>query len=169
LKGVFTRLLAVVRRIPRGRVATYGQVAALAGLPRYARHVGYALHAQPAGTPLPWHRVVNARGGISVRPWDGGAETQRLRLEAEGVQFDARGRVPLERYGWKRAGGTRNAVRPDPVARRSAAAQRLAAPRRSATARRLAAPRRSATARRLAAPRRASTARRRLDPPRRLG
>ena len=151
MTGVFARLLAVVRRIPRGRVASYGQVAVLAGLPRYARHVGYALHALPAGTPLPWHRVVNARGGISVRPWDGGAETQRMRLEAEGVQFDARGRVPLERYGWKRAGRTRQAARPDPVARRSATA------------------RGPATARRLAAPRRGSTARRRLDPPRRLG
>jgi methylated-DNA-protein-cysteine methyltransferase-like protein len=119
LTGVFSRILAVVRRIPHGRVATYGQVAALAGLPRHARHVGYALHGLPAGTPLPWHRVLNARGGISLRPWDGGADTQRLRLAAEGVRFDARGRVPLDRYGWRPAG------RPRPASRRLARSRRL--------------------------------------------
>ena len=90
-----------MRRIPRGRVASYGQVARLAGLEHYARHVGYALHALPDGSPVPWHRVVNARGGISLRPWGGAAETQALRLAAEGVEFDARGRVPLERFGWQ--------------------------------------------------------------------
>ena len=100
MSAIFTRLIAVVRRIPRGRVASYGQVAALAGLPRYARHVGYALHALPEATPVPWHRVVNARGGISLRPWGGGAETQALRLAAEGIEFDARGRVPHERF-WR--------------------------------------------------------------------
>jgi len=111
LSRVFTRLIAVVRRIPRGRVASYGQVASIAGLPRYARQVGYALHALPEGSPVPWHRVVNARGGISLRPWGGGAETQALRLGAEGVEFDARGRVPLARFGWRPRG--------TPVARRS--------------------------------------------------
>jgi methylated-DNA-protein-cysteine methyltransferase-like protein len=124
--GVFARLLAVVRRIPRGRVASYGQVARLAGLPRHARHVGYALHALPEGTPLPWHRVVNARGGISLRPWSsegGGAETQRLRLAAEGIRFDGRDRVPMERYGW-RPPGARNAV-----ARTRAASSRARPPR----------------------------------------
>jgi len=99
--AVFARILAVVRRIPRGRVATYGQVARLAGLPRYARQVGYALHGQPPGTPLPWHRVINARGAISLRAIDGADETQRLRLEAEGVAFGAGGRVPLERFQWR--------------------------------------------------------------------
>src|SRR5438132_13236024 len=59
---VFSRILRVVARIPRGRVATYGQVARLAGLPNHARHVGWALHGLPAGTPVPWHRVINARG-----------------------------------------------------------------------------------------------------------
>ncbi len=98
---VFARILAVVRRIPRGRVATYGQVARLAGLPRYARHVGYALHGQPPGTPLPWHRVINARGAISLRGLDGSGETQRLRLEAEGVAFGAGGRVRLESFQWR--------------------------------------------------------------------
>jgi len=98
---VFARILAVVRRIPRGRVATYGQVARLAGLPRHARHVGYALHGQPPGSPLPWYRVINARGAISLRGMDGAGETQRLRLETEGVAFGAGGRIPLERFQWR--------------------------------------------------------------------
>ena len=99
---VFARILAVVRRIPRGRVASYGQVARMAGLPRHARHVGYALHGLPTGSPIPWHRVINARGAISLRGMDlGAADTQRLRLENEGVRFDVRGRVSFERHGWK--------------------------------------------------------------------
>ena len=104
MSEVFSRLLAVVRRIPRGRVASYGQVATLAGLPRYARHVGYALYALPEGTPLPWHRVVNARGAISLRGFGGAAETQAIRLAGEGIEFDARGRVNLERFGWRPRG-----------------------------------------------------------------
>ena len=99
----YARVYAVVRRIPRGRVATYGQVAALAGRPRHARLVGYALHALPDRTTVPWHRVVNAEGRISVRRTAPAAGlTQRLLLEREGVRFDARGRVSLERFGWRR-------------------------------------------------------------------
>jgi methylated-DNA-protein-cysteine methyltransferase-like protein len=97
---VFPRLLEVVRKIPRGHVATYGQVAALAGLPRHARHVGYALHALADGSPLPWHRVVGAGGAIRLRRVDG-AWTQRMRLEREGVTFTPRGRVWLERFAWR--------------------------------------------------------------------
>jgi methylated-DNA-protein-cysteine methyltransferase-like protein len=90
-----------VRRIPRGRVATYGQIAQLAGLGRQARLVGYAMSALPRGTRVPWHRVINAQGAISARRGDPtGALDQRLLLEAEGVRFDPRGRVSLERYGW---------------------------------------------------------------------
>jgi|SRR5439155_2444110 len=100
---VFSRILRAVVRIPRGRVATYGQVARLAGLPNHARHVGWALHGLPSGTPVPWHRVINARGAISLRGLDGAAVTQRLRLEKEGVRFDARDRVSPDRYGWKPA------------------------------------------------------------------
>ncbi len=112
MSAIFTRLLAVVRRIPRGRVASYGQVATVAGLRHYARHVGYALHGLPEGTPLQWHRVVNARGAISLRGFDGAGETQLLRLAAEGVEFDARGRVDLERFGWRpRGSGGRAAAR----------------------------------------------------------
>lgn len=100
--GGYERIYAVVRRIPRGRVATYGQVALLAGLPRQPRMVGYALHALPAATALPWHRVINAQGRVSARAGEpAGSLEQRLRLELEGVRFDARGRVSLDRFGWK--------------------------------------------------------------------
>jgi methylated-DNA-protein-cysteine methyltransferase-like protein len=91
----------VIRRIPRGRVATYGDIARLAGLPRHPRLVGYALHAAPPGARLPWHRVINAQGRISLgRGVLGGDLTQRFRLEAEGVFFGANGRIPLARFRW---------------------------------------------------------------------
>jgi methylated-DNA-protein-cysteine methyltransferase-like protein len=100
--GVHARIHAVVRRIPRGRVATYGQVAALAGLAGKPRLAGYALHALPEGTPLPWHRVLGAGGRLTLVKLDAGAATtQRLRLEREGVRFDARGRVDLAAWGWR--------------------------------------------------------------------
>lgn len=94
------RIYAVVARIPRGRVATYGQVAALAGAPRHARQVGYALHALPAGSSLPWQRVINARGEVSRRSESGWEGFQRQLLEAEGVEL-RNGRVDLERYRWE--------------------------------------------------------------------
>ena len=97
----YQRIYAVVRRIPRGRVATYGQVAALAGLPGHARQVGYALHALPQGTGLPWHRVINAKGEVSRRRRPGDELSQRMRLEQEGVGFDLRGRVALARVRWR--------------------------------------------------------------------
>lgn len=96
----YARIYAVVRRIPRGRVATYGRIAALAGLPGHARQVGYALHALTVSTAVPWQRVINARGAISLRPMTGGI-SQRLLLEQEGVRFDASGRVSLRKYGWR--------------------------------------------------------------------
>ncbi len=101
LSPSYARIYAVVRRIPRGRVATYGQVAALAGLRGHARQVGYAMHALPAGTTVPWHRVINAKGEISRRSQFGEEIHQRLLLEAEDVEFDWRGRVSLRRYGWR--------------------------------------------------------------------
>ena len=95
----------VVRRIPPGRVATYGQVAELAGLAGQARLVGYALHAVADGDArIPWHRVINARGTVSARAvGPGGTVLQRLRLEQEGVRFDGRGRVDLDAYRWQPA------------------------------------------------------------------
>jgi len=82
-------------------VATYGQIAALAGLPGHARQVGYALHSLPKGEDVPWQRVINARGEVSPRS-DGGSEHfQRHLLEEEGVVFNDRGRVRLELARWE--------------------------------------------------------------------
>jgi methylated-DNA-protein-cysteine methyltransferase-like protein len=95
------RIYAVVRDIPRGRVATYGQVAALAGFPGQARLVGYALAALPATVRAPWHRVVNARGRISRRATPGYEAMQRALLEAEGIAFSGDG-IALARWQWRR-------------------------------------------------------------------
>ena len=96
----YQRIYDVVRRIPRGHVATYGQVATLAGLAGQARQVGYALHALPEGSRVPWHRVVNAAGRISLRAVPGAELVQQQLLEREGVRCDAGGRVPLARVRW---------------------------------------------------------------------
>lgn len=91
----------VVRRVPRGRVTTYGTVAREAGLPGHARQVGYAMAALPDDHDVPWHRVINARGEVSARRGGSTFETiQRTLLESEGVRFDARGRIRLEDFGW---------------------------------------------------------------------
>jgi len=102
----YAKIYAVVRRIPRGRVATYGQVAELAGFPGQARQAGYALHALPVSTTVPWHRVLNARGTVSVRA-SGDSLSQRLLLEREGIRFDAAGRIALARYRWQPRAGNR--------------------------------------------------------------
>ncbi len=110
----YERIWAMVRRVPRGRVATYGQIATLAGLDGHARQVGYALHHLPERSDVPWHRVVNAKGEISQRTAGDSHELQRLLLEAEGIDFDARGRLDLARHRWTAAGRSkrsRNAVR----------------------------------------------------------
>ncbi|HEY8020664.1 MAG TPA: MGMT family protein [Thermoanaerobaculia bacterium] len=102
--GPYRKIRAVVARIPRGRVATYGQVATYAGLPGHARQVGTALGCLADGSTLPWHRVINARGEISSRGDLGLHEGfQRHLLEEEGVVFDARGRIDLDRFGWEPA------------------------------------------------------------------
>ena len=98
----YDRIYAVVRRVPPGKVTTYGAVARLAGLPGRARQVGYALAALRDGTSVPWHRVVNAQGKLSlVRAGSPSGITQRLRLTREDVRVDAGDRVSLARYGWK--------------------------------------------------------------------
>ncbi len=95
-------ILAVVARIPKGRVATYGQIARLAGLPGHARLVGYALHALPGHSRVPWHRVVNAEGRISLRSdGSGHDQLQRVLLERESVRFNAQGVISLERFQWQ--------------------------------------------------------------------
>jgi methylated-DNA-protein-cysteine methyltransferase-like protein len=97
--GSHERIFAAVRKIPRGRVCTYGGIATLAGLPGRARLVGYALHRLPANTSVPWHRVVNAAGRIALSERSGSATTQQLRLISEGVVVSA-GRISLRRFGW---------------------------------------------------------------------
>src|SRR3984957_17843355 len=94
-------ICAVIRRIPKGWVATYGQVAAMAGLPRRARLVGHVLqHLDPA-TDIPWHRVVNAKGEVPYPLPRHGSDAFQLRLlEAEGVEFDDMNRFNLERFRW---------------------------------------------------------------------
>jgi len=99
--GTYVRIYAVVRGIPRGRVATYGQVAELAGLPGHARQVGYALHALGPASRVPWQRVVNARGGVSARSLPGPEAVQRRLLEREGVSFRLDGRVDLAAHAWQ--------------------------------------------------------------------
>lgn len=116
--GAYARIIAVVRRIPRGRVATYGEVATLAGYPHAPRLAGYALHALPDGSPVPWHRVLGAGGKLSLaRLSPDGALLQKLKLEAEGVAFDPRGRVRLAQHGWPRARKTRAGGAPRRTAR----------------------------------------------------
>ncbi len=96
----FTRKVrALIRAVPRGRVASYGQIAALAGDPRQARQVAWILHASPEAEGLPWHRVLSARGVISLPAARGGREQARL-LRAEGVPVGPGGRVDLETFLW---------------------------------------------------------------------
>lgn len=103
------RIYKVVRRVPKGRVATYGQIALLADLPGYARHVGRALRELPKGSRLPWHRIVNSRGEIAQRSvrtkhtaTSVDAETEQYyRLIDEGVEFNENRRIPLKQFQWQ--------------------------------------------------------------------
>jgi methylated-DNA-protein-cysteine methyltransferase-like protein len=97
----YARIYRVVRRIPRGRVATYGQVASLAGLGGHARQVGYAMHAVPEDMAVPWQRVINAKGEVSLRSEPGMERLQQSILEDEGLVFDANARIDLGRYQWR--------------------------------------------------------------------
>ncbi|HXU63330.1 MAG TPA: MGMT family protein [Polyangia bacterium] len=118
----YRRIYDVVSRVPRGQVASYGQVAELAGLPRQARLVGYALNVLPPDTEVPWHRVVNAQGRVSVRGDGlGHEELQAQLLRREGVRFVA-GAIPLDRYRWRGvspASGPQSRTRPARRPRRS--------------------------------------------------
>lgn len=93
------RIYSIVRQIPRGKVATYGQIARLVG-GCTARMVGYAMSATPEGADIPWQRVINAHGKVSPHGYGYGSALQRQILEEEGVEFDSQNRVDLERFGW---------------------------------------------------------------------
>ena len=97
---IYARFYEVIRDIPEGFVATYGQVASLAGYPGYARQVGYALHALPDNADVPWHRVINSKGMISLKTCGPFEHIQKQLLEMEGIQFDDVSRVSLKRYQW---------------------------------------------------------------------
>jgi methylated-DNA-protein-cysteine methyltransferase-like protein len=95
------RIWSVIRKIPRGRVATYGQIAALAGIPGQPRRVSQALHAAPPASSIPWQRVVSAGGVLGLARYDAMAGWgQRVLLEQEGVRFGRRGRISLSEFGW---------------------------------------------------------------------
>ena len=100
--NTYDRIYDIVRQIPSGRVATYGQVADLANLARKARLVGYALYrVDMQNMDIPWHRVVNAKGEISLSPLRYGTDyLQRSLLEAEGIVFNASGKINLRAYLW---------------------------------------------------------------------
>jgi methylated-DNA-protein-cysteine methyltransferase-like protein len=100
-KGGWSPVYQVVRRIPVGSVASYGQIAALAGMPGAARQVGWALNALDEEDDVPWYRVVNARGEISSRGAREVEDLQRALLASEGVEFDSRGRIDLGEYAWQ--------------------------------------------------------------------
>lgn len=96
--NTFEKIYEVVSNIPKGKVATYGKVALLAGNPRWARVVGYALHVNPAPGIIPCHRVVNREGKVAPGFAFGGEGVQRQLLEAEGIVFEQDGRIDLEKY-----------------------------------------------------------------------
>jgi methylated-DNA-protein-cysteine methyltransferase-like protein len=99
----FQQVYLLVREIPRGRVASYGQIAALLGHPRAARTVGWALNAlvDAEAPEVPWHRVINHAGRITIARAGLNPEVQRRLLEDEGVEFDQAGYVDMRRYGWR--------------------------------------------------------------------
>ncbi len=103
MPSFFEQVYAVVRQIPHGKVASYGQIAALLGHPRAARTVGWALAslAEREENDVPWQRVINSQGRISISNLRHSADEQRMLLEAEGVEFDAAGYVDWQRFGWE--------------------------------------------------------------------
>ena len=103
--GTYERVWKIVRRIPRGKVATYGQIARVAGFGTGARRVGYALHSLPPGFPVPWQRVINAKGMISFPVGSPSHFRQKQLLASEGILFKD-GRIDLARFGWKRGSGS---------------------------------------------------------------
>jgi methylated-DNA-protein-cysteine methyltransferase-like protein len=103
MTSFFDQVYAVVRQIPPGKVASYGQVAALLGHPRAARTVGWALAALRENNEpdVPWQRVINSQGRVSIRNLEHAPEEQQMLLEAEGIEFNAQGKMDWKRYGWQ--------------------------------------------------------------------
>ena len=102
ISGILTfheKVIDIIKRIPRGKVAAYGQIAAFAGNPRAARQVARTLHSSSRKEGLPWHRVINSKGRISLKP-SYGYEIQKERLQKEGITFDLQDNIDLKRYLW---------------------------------------------------------------------
>lgn len=106
-ESMYGRIYRTVRMIPPGRVASYGQIARIAGRCS-PRNVGYAMASVPAETDVPWHRVVNSRGMISVRSSGSECSAQRQLLEGEGIVFGPSGKISLKKYGWQGPGPDRD-------------------------------------------------------------
>jgi methylated-DNA-protein-cysteine methyltransferase-like protein len=120
VSALFARIYTIVKRVPRGRATSYGEVARLAGVRGGARTVGWALASTPRGERIPWWRVLRSDGTVAPRPF---ADEQRRRLRAEGLRFGRRGAVDLRRYGWPstESKGRRTSRRPPPQVTRTAA------------------------------------------------
>jgi methylated-DNA-protein-cysteine methyltransferase-like protein len=101
MSGFFEKVYRLVRQVPPGKVTSYGAVARMLGNPRAARTVGWALHSIPEDSDVPWQRVINSQGRISTSCREHGAGRQRELLEGEGVEFDERGDVDWDRFGWE--------------------------------------------------------------------
>ena len=97
--SIYQRILDVVRQVPHGQVATYGQIALVAG-DCTPRMVGYCLASLDLDSDVPWQRIINHQGRVSPRSAGHGSQLQRELLEEEGVEFDAKGRVSFRKYGW---------------------------------------------------------------------
>lgn len=96
----FEQVYRLVRQIPPGKVTSYGAIARMLDNPHAARTVGWALHSLPEGSDVPWHRVINSQGRISISSREHGADLQRALLETEGVEFDTYGCTDWDRFGW---------------------------------------------------------------------
>ena len=101
MQGFFQEVYKIVRQIPEGKVATYGQIAAMCGNPRCSRAVGYALHVNPEPGVIPCHRVVNREGRLAPAFAFGGADVQKTLLEREGVTVRADGTIDLSLFLWR--------------------------------------------------------------------
>jgi methylated-DNA-protein-cysteine methyltransferase-like protein len=102
--GFFNDVYNVVKKIPAGKVATYGQIAKMIGQPQKSKCVGWALHSNPQEGVIPCHRVVNRKGELSGNFAFGGMERQKMLLENEGIIFNKDGIIDLEKYLWKLEG-----------------------------------------------------------------